>query len=175
MSTVKMLDADTPRPGERGKFAAFFFAILVLVLFFWIEPPITFGFDPQSERCLPDMHLAMMIHRQPGVVHDGDLLFWRPEGALAGFKEQYILKMVAGTPGDRLTIRDEGVFINGKQVAKGFPLAQYYKRSIKAFERDEVIPPNAYFMIGVHPNSNDSRYWGYLDASKVSGYAFRLF
>ncbi|MBU9370996.1 signal peptidase I [Burkholderia multivorans] len=175
MTTVSEIDVETPRPGERGKFAAFFFAILVLVLFFWIQPPITFGFDPQSERCLPDLHLAMMVHRQPGEVHRGDLLFWRPDGALAGFKEQYILKMVAGTPGDHLTIRAGRVFINGKQVVQGFPLAAFYGRDQRAFERDEVVPPNAYFMVGVHPNSNDSRYWGYLDARKVSGYAYRLF
>ncbi|WP_423383585.1 signal peptidase I [Burkholderia sp. LMG 32019] len=175
MTPTTEAKADLARPGERGKFAAFFFAMLILVYFFWTEPPISLGFDPQNQRCLPNLHLALMIHRQPSAVRDGDLLFWRPQGALAGFKERYILKMVAGVPGDRVTIRDGKVAINGRVVADGFPLARYYKRSAKAFERDEVIPSGQYFLIGVHPESNDSRYWGYLEANRVAGYAYRLF
>lgn len=174
MTTVSEIDVETPRPGERGKFAAFFrhprAGALLLdstpnhVRLRPTERTLSAGPAPRNDGS-----------EQPGEVHRGDLLFWRPDGALAGFKEQYILKMVAGTPGDHLTIRAGRVFINGKQVVQGFPLAASYGRDQRAFERDEVVPPNAYFMVGVHPNSNDSRYWGYLDARKVSGYAYRLF
>ena len=173
--TLPAEDARVPPKDQRGKFAVLFFATLLLAWAFWSKPIVTLGFDPQSERCLPNLHLALLVHRSPTAVHDGDLLFWRPSGALAGFKEHFILKEVAGVPGDRVTIRDGLVRINGKVVVQGFPLAADYHRAVKDFERDEVIPPGEFFMVGVLPLSNDSRYWGSLDAARVAGFAYRLF
>jgi conjugal transfer pilin signal peptidase TrbI len=160
---------------QRRKFAAFLFGLLLIVFGFWSKPVISIGFDPQSERCLPDLHVALLVHKAPHMVHDGDLLFWKPSGALAGFKESYILKEVAGVPGDRVTIRDGKVQINGTTVVKGLPLAHFYHKTAKEFDRDEVIPSGEFFLVGLHPLSNDSRYWGYLDARSVSGYAYKLF
>jgi conjugal transfer pilin signal peptidase TrbI len=168
-------DARVPPEDQRGKFAVFIFGMLLLVWAFWSKPFLTLGFDPQSERCLPNLHLALLVHRPPATVRDGDLLFWRPSGSLAGFKEHFILKEVAGVPGDRVTVRDGFVRINGKVVVQGFPLAADYHRAVKDFDRDEVIPPGEFFMVGTHPLSNDSRYWGYLDATHVAGVAYRLF
>jgi conjugal transfer pilin signal peptidase TrbI len=109
------------------------------------------------------------------VVRTGDLLFWKPSGALAGFKEAFILKLTAGVPGDHLTIKRGVVQINGVTVVQGLPLASAYQRSAQEFERDEEIPPGKYFLVGLHPNSNDSRYWGYLDASQIEGFAYKVF
>lgn len=176
MNHVKPLPEDNvATPDERGKFAVFFFATLLLAWAFWSKPLFTIGFDPQSERCLPNLHLALLVHVHPAEIHDGDLLFWKPSGALAGFKEHFILKAVAGVPGDRLVIHGGRVEINGKTVVTGFPLAPYYHRAEKDFERDEVIPQGEFFMIGVHPLSNDSRYWGFLRADQIAGFAYRLF
>lgn len=164
-----------PPSSERGKFAALFFGVLILVWWFWNGPLVSFGFDPQLERCLPDLHLALMVHRAPSGIHDGDLLFWKPSGALAGFKESFILKEVAGVPGDHLVISAGRVSINGRTVVSGLPLAHFYRHSTKDFDRDEVIPPGNVFMVGVHPLSNDSRYWGYLNVNQISGFAYRIF
>ncbi|WP_246179780.1 signal peptidase I [Pandoraea aquatica] len=162
-------------PSERRRFFTFLAAMLLLVACFWGKPIVSFGFDPQEERCLPDLHLALLVHHAPTKVKDGDLLFWSPSGSLSGFKEKFILKQVAGVPGDRITIRGEEVRINGKTVVRGFPLAKAYHREAKEFERDEIIPDGKYFLIGVHPMSNDSRYWGFLDAGSVVGFAYKLF
>ncbi|MDN4571872.1 signal peptidase I [Pandoraea cepalis] len=162
-------------PNERRKFFTFLAAMLLLVACFWGKPIVSFGFDPQEERCLPDLHLALLVHHTPSTVKNGDLLFWTPRGSLAGFKEKFILKQVAGVPGDRVTIRGEDVQINGKTVVHGFPLAHTYRRDAREFERDEIIPHDKYFLIGVHPMSNDSRYWGYLDSKEVVGFAYKLF
>jgi conjugal transfer pilin signal peptidase TrbI len=168
-------EGDVVTSNERGKFAALFFATLLLAWAFWSKPLFTIGFDPQSERCLPNLHLALLVHLHPAEIHDGDLLFWKPSGALAGFKEHFILKEVAGVPGDRLVIHGGRVDINGRTVVSGFPLAHYYGRAEKDFARDEVIPQGEFFMVGVHPLSNDSRYWGYLSAQQIAGFAWRLF
>lgn len=161
--------------GDRRRFLLLLAIVLLIAMRFWGKPFVTFGYDPQAEQCLPDLHLALLVHHSPASVATGDLLFWKPSGALAGFKEEFILKQVAGVPGDHLSISGGEVRINGKPVVSGFPLASLYRRNAKDFERDEVIPKGKYFLMGVHPMSNDSRYWGYLDARDVVGFAYRLF
>ncbi|VVD30942.1 protein of unknown function (plasmid) [Paraburkholderia dioscoreae] len=71
-STIQSMPA-RKSPSERGKFLTFFLAVLLLVFCFWSKPMFTLGFDPQSERCLPDLHLALLVHKPPRSVHDGDL------------------------------------------------------------------------------------------------------
>lgn len=174
-NATPVVDDESTSSNDRGKFVALLSGVLLLVVWFWSGPIVTIGFDPQLQRCLPDLHLALLVHAAPRTVHDGDLLFWKPAGALARFREQFILKEVAGVPGDHVTIRGGKVQINGKTVVQGFPLARFYQRAVNGFDRDEIIPPGEFFMVGVHPLSNDSRYWGYLDAGKVSGSAYKIF
>ncbi|UCF24422.1 MAG: S26 family signal peptidase [Ralstonia sp.] len=174
MSRIAPL-ASSGTSGQRSPFFAVFLSVLLLVACFWHKPIITFGFDPQDEKCLPDLHLALMVHHAPKVVRSGDLLFWKPSGALVGFKESFILKLAAGVPGDHLSIHHGVVRINGAQVVQGLPLAGAYQHTEQDFERDEVIPPGKYFLVGLHPDSNDSRYWGYLDAGQIEGFAYKVF
>jgi conjugal transfer pilin signal peptidase TrbI len=156
----------------RWTFVVAFIIALLIADAFWTV--VSIGFDSHKERCLPDLHAALLVHFAPRSVRDGDLLFFRPSGALSGFHVNYILKEVAGVPGDHLSIHAGKVMINGHMVVEGFPLASYYHQPAAGFERDEIIPSGRFFMIGTHPQSNDSRYWGYLQASQVAGFAWRL-
>ena len=36
------------------------------------------------------------------------------------------------------------------------------------------MPAGKVFVIGTHPNSDDSRYWGYLEVKSLEGVAFKL-
>lgn len=119
--------------------------------------------------------MAFLIHRQPNQVQGGDYLFWKPSGALRYVNQEFVLKRVAGVPGDRLLIKDQNVYINGKLTVSGLPLSGLYRVSPKQLERDEVIPPGRFFVIGTHPNSDDSRYWGYLDIKNVAGIGYKIF
>jgi conjugal transfer pilin signal peptidase TrbI len=159
MSRIAPL-ASSGTSGQRSPFFAVFLSVLLLVACFWHKPIITFGFDPQDEKCLPDLHLALMVHHAPKVVRSGD---------------PFILKLAAGVPGDHLSIHHGVVRINGAQVVQGLPLAGAYQHTEQDFERDEVIPPGKYFLVGLHPDSNDSRYWGYLDAGQIEGFAYKVF
>src|SRR5262249_35130602 len=152
-----------------------FAGVLAVVLLFWFKPPISLAFDPNDEKCLPDMHLSLMIHRHPAHIVDGDLVFWKPAGALAYVKQQVVMKQVAGVPGDHLQIRAGKVLINGHQVVEGLALAVLYQATPELLERDEVIPAGKLFVVGQHPHSDDSRYWGYLDVAQVDGFALKIF
>lgn len=138
---------------------------------------VSLSWDPHEVNCLPELHLALLVHSQPSKVARGDYLFWRASSisALSYVTDDYVLKRVAGVPGDRLDIRDSKVFVNEELVAEGLEDAVLYKHSAAAFERSEVIPPDRYFMVGTARMSNDSRYWGYLPHDAIVGKGYRIY
>lgn len=166
--------ADERQRKVRGAWLVLLVGVL-MAHFYWFETPIMVGIDPHEDSCLPDMHVALMVKKDVDEAQRDDLLFWKPQGALSHVKQSYILKQVAGIPGDHLVIKGEKVAINGRVVAEGMPLLDKTKVSPEQFERDEVIPEGMVFMRGTHPRSNDSRYWGYLPLAQVTGKAWEVF
>jgi conjugal transfer pilin signal peptidase TrbI len=163
---------------RKRKIRSAWLILLVGVLmahFYWFDAPIMVGIDPHEDRCLPEMHVALMIKKSVDKAERDDLLFWKPQGDLDHVKQAFVLKQVAGIPGDHLVIKGENVVINGRVVSEGMPLLDKTKVSPEQFERDEVIPPGMVFMRGTHPRSNDSRYWGYLPLAQVTGKAWEVF
>lgn len=158
---------------KRALFAAMFSGFAIVFLY-WAHIPFAVAIDAHDERCLP-MRAAILWKVKPTTIGHGDYLFWKPYGALSEVKDEFILKQVAGVPGDHLTITKNKVLINGQLIATGLKLYPLYNKNPKDFERDEVIPTNEYFLVGQNELSNDSRYWGYLDQSKIVGKAYRLF
>jgi conjugal transfer pilin signal peptidase TrbI len=172
MSATETLDSDVQ---QRRVFWFAFVGILSIVVLFWAGIPVSFGFDPNDEKCLPDLHLSLMVHRRPSHIEDGDLVFWKPAGALSFVKQEFVMKQVAGVPGDHLQIHGGEVLVNGRVVEHGLALAKLYHATPEQFERDETIPPGKLFVVGHHPHSDDSRYWGYLDVTAVVGRAYRIY
>jgi conjugal transfer pilin signal peptidase TrbI len=162
--------AARPRPFATGLWMS-----LVIVLLFWTRRPITLAFDPGDDKCLPDLHLALLIHTPPADPRPGDLVFWPPQGALGYVHQEFVLKMVAARAGDHVQVHDGSVSVNGRVVATGLPLATVYRRTPAQFERDNVVAPGHVFVMGTNPNSDDSRYWGDLDVKALAGSAHKVF
>jgi conjugal transfer pilin signal peptidase TrbI len=38
---------------------------LLAVNYYWFKSPITIGFDPNDEKCIPDMHLSLLVKQKP--------------------------------------------------------------------------------------------------------------
>jgi conjugal transfer pilin signal peptidase TrbI len=171
-----MTDIEQIKPAKAPFYKALV-AVLSLTLIYWFGLPVSFGYDPHEDRCLPDVRLSLLVHHAPSEIHDGDMLFFsKPKGLFDYVAEEYIMKVVAGVPGDRITIKQGVVQINGKDVVSGFPLAEpYYHHPSQLFDKDEVIPQGKIFMIGTNRLSDDSRYWGYLDKSYVRGNGYKIF
>lgn len=138
---------------------------------------VSLSYDPHTVNCLPELHLALLVHTRPAAIERGDYLFWKASAtsALSYVTGDFVLKRVAGLPGDRLSIRNDRVFINGELVAEGLEDAILYNRRPSDFERTETIPPGRYFMIGTARLSNDSRYWGYLPSEAIAGKGYRIY
>lgn len=136
---------------------------------------VSLAWDPHEINCLPELHLAILVHKRPASVDRDSYVFWHASGALSYVAEDFVLKKVAGVPGDHLVIKDGLIYINGNLVAKGLDDAVLYDKKPQDFERSQVIPPNSYFVIGTAAMSNDSRYWGFLSEAEISGKAYRVY
>jgi len=166
-------EAQQDKAGQRAIWLAILVAFL-MAYFYWAKSPVTIAFDPNDEKCLPDVHLSLLVKEKAPRLERGDLAFWKPAGALSYVKQEYVLKRVSGVGGDRLEIRNGVVMINGEVVVTGMPLLDERKVNTQAFDRDLIIPAGALFMTGTHPRSNDSRYWGFLNVNDVIGKGYKL-
>lgn len=137
--------------------------------------PFGFAYDPNREHCLTNFHLGVFLKHHPSEVHRADLVMFLPVPALSYVREPFVLKQVAAVAGDHLVIKDQLVSVNGHPVVRGLALAGIYGQTAAALERDEIVPPGRLFVFGDADRSDDSRYWGYLESSKVVGTVARLF
>ncbi len=101
------------------------------------------------------------------------------------------IKRVIGLPGDTIEIKDKVVYVNGE--AQREPYIKFSSSRIlpKDYQNPVIYPPGAgnkdnygpyvvpqgdYFMMGDNrDNSDDSRYWGPLDAHLIKGKALFIY
>ena len=109
----------------------------------------------------------------------GDIIvFIYPEDPKKDF-----IKRVIATEGEKVQIKKGEIFINGAPIED--PWGVYRERSGPLIPshfgpRDnygpKVVPPNSLFVLGDNrDNSQDSRYWGFVDLSAVKGKAFIIY
>lgn len=103
----------------------------------------------------------------------GDVLVFRPPEA----ENMFYIKRVIALPGERVTLKD-GVFtIYNEDYPNGFKLEEKYidPQFKTEGEVDEIVQPGNVFVVGDNRSpggSYDSRAWGQLQESKISGRAF---
>ena len=148
---------------------------LAIAYFHWFPSPIQLAYDPHEQQCLPDIHLALIVRAKPAKIDLGDLLIWKPSGALSYVDQEFVMKRVAAIEGDHLVVKNGIVTVNDQPVTQGMALLDLTKTSPPAFDRDLIVPSGKLYMMGTHPNSNDSRYWGWLDVSAVAGTGHKIF
>lgn len=121
--------------------------------------------------------LVQYGYRQP--LKPGDFIIYAFDGdaqrLYPGLRAQPFFKQIRGVPGDRVTVIDRQVFVNGilAGVAKA---ATFDGRPLDPIAAT-VIPPGHYYAQGTHPDSFDSRYRasGLVRADQVIGKVMTLF
>ena len=107
--------------------------------------------------------------------------------------EKNYVKRLVGMPGDTLAMRDKALILNGRRVAEPYarhedaldshsPTMQWQSEHLpEGLERVRyrptrdnwgpiVVPPGKYFVLGDNrDDSQDSRYWGFVDGETVKG------
>jgi signal peptidase I len=130
-----------------------------------------------------NMHLPALA--EP---HRGDVIVFRPPHE----PDKNYVKRLVGVPGDTLEMVEKVLYLNGRP--KDEPYARYIDRSGDAVHpgmnwqshhliagpgdyhpsRDTwgpiVVPPGSFFVLGDNrDNSEDSRYWGFVDREEIRG------
>ena len=118
------------------------------------------------------IHLSFMGIR---TVKNGDIVIFRPPHE----EDKDYIKRCIAIPGDKFEIKNGHVFINDKRIdepyAKG--LTEYFSfGGEKDNELQGVVPKGKIIVLGDNrENSQDSRYFGYLDINRIKGRAFILY
>ena len=111
-------------------------------------------------------------------------------------QDQYFIKRVVGTPGDRVRYQNKTLYINGEEQHQTFvarippvnPRYLQYRENLSGIEHmiqrtpdrqarvgEWVIPEGHYFMMGDNRDqSSDSRYWGLVSEEDIVGRAVAI-
>lgn len=88
------------------------------------------------------------------------------------------IKRIVGIPGDVMEVRDKQLYRNGT------PLKEAYIRHTEPGRIERIrdnfgpvtVPKGKYFVMGDNrDNSQDSRFWGFVDKSAIHGKAWRIY
>lgn len=127
---------------------------------------------------IPFIHLKLFpdIILFPEMPQRGDIIVFKfPKDERRDF-----IKRVIGLPGDRLQVKGQKVFINDKPLKDSHAFHREIPGPDPLIPRDDfgpvLVPEGHLFVMGDNrENSQDSRYWGFLDFKKVKGKALVIY
>lgn len=89
---------------------------------------------------------------------------WPPEPDIV------FIKRIIGVPGDRLSMQNQVLSVNGITVDEPFTLWENEPPPQASSFDELVVPEGQYFVMGDNRgNSNDSRFWGFLPRDNIIG------
>lgn len=162
-----------------GRAISIGYKVMLVVLLAWIfaynvlNVPYKLGTDGQKVRCLP-WSVFLIKSEPPADIERGDLIQFRASNVGHGFEGYPWVKMVGAVPGDRVEIRGERLFINGR-LRDQLWLVKALGKKPGDFDTSYTVPPGEYFVMGTTPESFDSRYWGTIKREQIIGSASPLF
>jgi conjugal transfer pilin signal peptidase TrbI len=133
------------------------------------------GLDLEDVRCMPWVAYIVKLDHEPALTRGAFIAILDGDGVLGPrFKNQLLGKQITGLPGDRVVVKNDFVWVNGKPVG-ALILHKELGRKPGGFDREEVVPPGKLFLTGLEPRSYDSRYGGFFDPKYIVGSVSPIF
>ena len=124
-------------------------------------------------------HRVFFLLPPPAKIELGDYLVFRHQGlsqmqqGLRGDHDQMI-KKVGCLPSDQLTINEVNhFFCNGRSLGQALE-TDSKGRHLPIFSFNGPVPADKLFMVGTHPRSYDSKYYGFIDVHEILHQALPL-
>jgi signal peptidase I len=166
----------------KSLFREYFEAIIIaLLLALFIRSFVVQAFRIPSGSMIPTLLIGDQI-----LVDKVAYYFRKPaRGEIIVFKfprdeSRDFIKRIVGLPGEKLEVRDRKVYINDILLEDGAYAYHQLNENWRVPPRDDFgpvnIPAGKYFVMGDNrENSQDSRFWGFLDEGKIIGRAFIIY
>lgn len=150
-------------------------ALVMIVLINLVISSWRIGLNTQEVKCLPGT-VYLVRQSPPDTVAVGQLIAYRSLGLQPYLKDgTTVAKLVAGVPGDQVTVDRSGISVNGKHWG---PLNDVVMRktahSVDGLTRTFTVAPDELLVLGTLPRSYDGRYWGTIKRDQLIGNAWRL-
>ena len=143
----------------------------------WFERHYRLATDVQKVPCMDARVLLIDISDTTPEV--GALMAFRASVATEPLVKRGTLmaKRIAAAPGDTVRItRQEVILVNGKFAGVGLPHLKGVDWEKQAqFFGSRMLKDNQWWVLGEHPKSFDSRYWGSIGREQMVGRAYVLF
>lgn len=122
---------------------------------------------------LPESMYLVVLDSKPAAV--GDFVAFEWQRNVFYRRDWTFVKRVAGVPGQKVTVANRTVYIDGKPVGYAKPNSMH---GVPLYPiKEGVIPPGFVYAQAPHPDSLDSRYsvTGLIQSSRVVGKAYAIF
>lgn len=130
--------------------------------------------DTQKEKCIPE-HSTYLIVKNPIEIERGKIYTFSAKGMMPFFADNTLIgKYASGIEGDRISIGENGVLVNGQLVAEGYQLSEKLGIEPESLYKTFTVPKGKVFFTASASRSYDSRYWGLADQTQIIGEAIPL-
>jgi len=162
------------------KLKNYFVVFIVLVGFFFFLlnlSGIKICYDPQEESSLPWKWYLEIPLKKPfdTTIQPGDYIIFKTDKRMLPYFKPGVKfgKRVIGMPGDILITKGRDFYLNNRFLARARK-TDSKGNPAPLFTYKGKIPKDCYFVLGHHPHSFDSRYWGFVCKPAIIGKIFPL-
>lgn len=104
----------------------------------------------------------------------GDVIVFEAPGA----NGDEFIKRIIGVPGDKVSVKSGNIYVNNQKLDEEY-IPQNITTTAGAFLREDAevsVPPEYFFVLGDNrPFSSDSRAWGFVSKTKITGKAWFIY
>ena len=104
----------------------------------------------------------------------GDIVVFRFWGSDYYSEGKQFVKMVSCVSGSYLKVAGRDFYCDGVYLGRAKEKDKWGKE-VSPFFYDGIVPKGKYFVLGTHFDSYDSRYYGFVDESYITGRAYPIF